>query len=111
MFDAGTVLLHASDQRLLAPVLVAAGLLSAAVVALATAAFARRRSTPYLLVTLALATLLARTGLGVLTAGDWLAAPAHHLLEHSLDALAVLLLVGAVYLARSANPRGGEFGE
>jgi heme A synthase len=89
---------------LLPLVLLVAGLGSAVVVALALAALARRRSRSYVLVTLALATLLTRTVLGVLTVNHVLPPFPHHLLEHSLDAVTVALLLGAIYLARTVEP-------
>lgn len=81
-------------------------LVTGGLVALALAAFAHRRSTPYLLVTLALATLLARSALGMLSVQGLLDTAPHHLLEHGLDVLTVALLVGAVYLVRGIDPRG-----
>ena len=96
------------DQHLLGVVLVFAGIASIAIVGLASVAISRRRSWPYLLVTLALTTLLVRTAFGMLSLGDLLSSTTHHILEHSLDVLAVGLLVGAVYLARSVDPRGED---
>ena len=78
---------------------VAAGL----VVAVALAALLQRRSVPYLLVTLALATVLARALVGVALALDLFPDQTHHTLEHALDAVMVGLVVAAVYTAR----RGG----
>ena len=77
-----------------------AGLGSAVVLGLALAAFLRRRSRSYLLVTLALATLLARTGVAALSLTGSVGAGAHHLLEHGLDAAMAALVVAAVYDAR-----------
>lgn len=85
-------------------VLLVAGLGSGLVVSLALAAFARRRSPSYFLVTLALSTLLTRSLLGVLFVDGALGPPQHHLLEHGLDAVGVLLLFGAVYAARTVDP-------
>lgn len=97
--------LHATSA-LLPPVLAAATLVSGTLVALALAAFARRQSRPYLLVVLALATLLARSALGVLTVEEFIDIAFHHLLEHGLDVVTVVLLVGAIYLARTTDVRG-----
>jgi hypothetical protein len=89
---------------LLVPTLALATVGSASLVALALVALGRRRSTPYLLVTLALATLFARTAVGWLTAADLLVPTTHHLAEHGLDALTALLLLGAVARARTEVP-------
>jgi hypothetical protein len=85
-------------------VLLVAGLGSALVIALSLAAFARRRSLSYFLVTLALATMLTRTLVGVLTVNHVIPDVSHHLLEHSMDILTVALLLGAVYRARTEEP-------
>jgi heme A synthase len=95
------------DHDLLLFVLVAAALASGLVVALALAAFARRRSWSYFLVTLALAMLLVRSLFGMLTLDGALDATAHHVFEHALDVLAVLLLFGAAYCARTVDEPGG----
>jgi uncharacterized membrane protein YgcG len=111
----GTVL-HASapvDSPALALVLVLAGLGASGVLGLALAAFVRRRSRSYLLVVLAVATLLGRSLVagaslqGLVPPGD------HHVLEHGLDVAMVALVVAAVYTARTAPPAagGGEGGE
>ncbi|MDZ7746579.1 MAG: hypothetical protein U5K28_08745 [Halobacteriales archaeon] len=78
---------------------VAAGL----VVAVALAALLQRRSIPYLLVTLALASVLARALVGVALALGVFPDETHHTLEHALDAVMVGLVIAAVYTAR----RGG----
>ena len=80
-----------------------AGLGSAIVLSLALAALVRRRSRPYLLVALALSTLLARTGVAVLSAAGSVGAEAHHVLEHCLDVAMAALVVAAVYDARAAR--------
>ncbi|RNJ27392.1 DUF7471 family protein [Halosegnis longus] len=75
---------------------VAAGL----VVAVALAALLQRRSIPYLLVTLALATVFARALVGVALALGVFPDQTHHTLEHALDAVMVGLVIAAVYTAR-----------
>jgi len=77
---------------------------SASLVALALVALGRRRSLSYLLVTLALATLFARAGVGWLTASHVLLPSTHHVAEHGLDALTALLLLGAIVTARREVP-------
>lgn len=78
---------------------IAAGL----VVAVALAALLQRRSIPYLLVTLALATVFGRALVGVALALGVFPDQTHHTLEHALDAVMVGLVIAAVYTAR----RGG----
>lgn len=90
---------------LLTLVLALAGLGSGLVVVLALAALARRRSLSYFLVTVALATMLTRTVVGILGVNHVIGELPHHLLEHSLDVFTVVLLLGAVYAARTVNPR------
>ena len=85
-------------------VLLGVGTLAAGlVVAVAVAALLQRRSMPYLLVTLALASVLARVLVGVALALGIFPDETHHTLEHALDAVMVGLVIAAVYTAR----RGG----
>lgn len=104
----GIVVMHvlSPDHDLLLIVLAVAGLVSGLLITLALTALARRRSWSYFLVTLALATLLIRTLFGVLTINGVLGSSSHHVLEHSLDILTVVLLLGAVYCARTVDHRG-----
>ena len=105
VLDAGHV---ASPDPAFLALLALAGLGSAVVLGLALAALVRRRSRSYLLVTLALATLLARTGVAVLSLTGSVAAGSHHLLEHALDAAMAALVVAAVYDARSVRKAASE---
>lgn len=90
-------------------VLVLAGIASVIIVGLAIAAFAKRRSRSYLLITLALATLLGRTVAGGLAMGEILPVGTHHLVEHALDGVMAVLLIAAVYFARTTDrTTGGE---
>ncbi|MCO8244350.1 MULTISPECIES: hypothetical protein [unclassified Haladaptatus] len=93
----GSVALHV--------VLAVAGLGSAAIFLLALAAFRQRRSLPYLLIALAFAALAGRELVGGLTMANYLTANAHHLFEHGLDIVMMLLLIGAVYYARTVEKR------
>jgi len=90
----------------MALLLALAGLGSAVLVGLALAAFARRRSRPYLLVVLALATLLARTAVAVLSMTWTLSVADHHTFEHVLDVAMAALVIAAVYTARAARSPG-----
>ncbi|WP_321112673.1 DUF7471 family protein [Halorussus salinisoli] len=80
-----------------------AGLGSAVVLGLALTALIQRRSRSYLLVTLALATLLARTAVAAMTLTGSVAAGPHHLLEHGFDVVMAALVVAVVYDARSVR--------
>jgi hypothetical protein len=110
MIDGGMPVHAAADLVSSRPLLVIAvvlGGLGAAIVAgLALAAVLRRRSRPYLLVALAIGTVLARTVVAALSLNGSLAPATHHLTEHVLDVVMVALVVAAVYSARGV--RGGE---
>jgi len=83
------------------PVVLGLAALSAAlVIGVALAALLQRRSMPYLLVTLAFVTLLARTAVGVAVMTGNVGGTAHHTLEHGLDAVMAGLVIAAVYTAR-----------
>lgn len=89
-------------------VLVLAGSVSLVIVGLAVAAFAQRRSRSYLLISMALATLLVRTLVGGLAVGELLAVGTHHLVEHALDGVMATLLIAAVYFARTTERSARE---
>ncbi len=92
----------ASDLAL-ALVLSVAGLASAGLVGLALVALLRRRSWSYLLVALALLTLLARTAVAVGSMTGTIGTATHHTLEHVLDVAMAGLVIAAVVTARSAR--------
>jgi hypothetical protein len=95
---------HAQTAGLDVPLVVAlaaAGVASALLTGAALIAFLRRRSRPYLLVALALATLLARSVVAGASVGGLLAGDVHHVLEHGLDVLMAGLVIAAVWYARS----------
>jgi hypothetical protein len=77
-------------------------------VVFALAALVRRRSRSYLLVALALSTLLARTAVAVLSATGRLGPVLHHVFEHGLDVTMAGLVIAAVYDARSAHRSARE---
>lgn len=93
------------DSGLLPLVLLVAALGSALVIAIALAALARRRSLSYFLVTVALATMLTRTLVGILGVNNVISELPHHVIEHGLDIFTVIVLLGAVYAARTVDPR------
>jgi hypothetical protein len=102
-----TVGVHGDGPAMFA-VLALAGVASAVVLALALAALLRRRSRSYLLVALALSTLLARTAVAVLSATGRVGPDLHHVFEHGLDATMAGLVIAAVYDARSARRSASE---
>ena len=81
-------------------VLSLASLATAVLAGLGVAVFLRRRSRSYLLVAVALVGLLARTAVALLATLNLLSHAPHHLVEHGLDTIVALLLVGAVYYAQ-----------
>ena len=99
---------HAWPETQLAAVLVATIVLAAVgttVLFLASLiAYTRRRTLRYLLVTLALGALVARSLFGLGTVFGYVPMTVHHLVEHSLDFLIAVLILYAVY-------RSGPTGE
>lgn len=96
------------DTLALPSVLVIAGISSMAIVGLGVAALSQRRSRSYLLITLALATLLVRTLVGGLAFDGMMSMHLHHLIEHASDGVMAGLLLAAVYFARASDPRSEE---
>lgn len=90
-----------APKTVLVPVLVLAILTSAVLVSLGVVAYSRRQSRSYLLVVLALATLIAKACLGGLAIGQWLSMDIHHLFEHLLDVVMALFLIASIYYART----------
>jgi hypothetical protein len=103
MPDVLPVIQHVATGPQLIVVLLLAGAGSIVVFGLALAALLRRRSRSYLLVAVALATLVARVGVAGLSLGGMLSTDLHHLLEHGLDALMAGLVIAAVYHARTVE--------
>jgi len=86
-------------------VLAVSALATTLLCAVGVAAYRRRGSVSYLLVTLALAVLAARPLLGGLAMVGTVSPAAHHTLEHGADAVIVLLVLGAAYYTRSVEQR------
>lgn len=82
-------------------ILVLGGLASALLVSLGVYAFVRRQSRSYLLVILALGTLVLKALLGGLALWNVIPISQHHLIEHTLDVLMAAFLLTAVYEART----------
>lgn len=72
-----------------------------AVFTLAVLAYRRRRTTPYLLVALAIGALALRPLVGVGTVLGAVPMDVHHTVEHFLDVLIIGLLIGALLSLRS----------
>ncbi|WP_049981640.1 DUF7471 family protein [Halolamina rubra] len=83
-----------------------AAALTAVVAGLAVAAFVRRRSRRYLLVALALSTLLARSAVGLAAYLGAVGPGIHHTLEHGLDVAMAALVIAAVYLVGKPSAAG-----
>lgn len=99
MFDPTHLQVFDPDEHLLIVVLSIGALASALIIALSVVALARRRSRSYLLVTLAVSMLLVRTLFGVFSVGGTMDPTAHHVLEHGMDVLAAVFLIGAIWTA------------
>jgi hypothetical protein len=97
-----------AGDAVLVAVLSLAGIASAVLLGLGLAALSRRQSKPYLLVALALATLVARTTVAVMTMVGALPDGTHHLSEHTLDVAMAGLVIAAVYYARTTVPDVAE---
>lgn len=104
---------HGQDPWIFA-LLTLAAVLTAVVAGVAIAAYVRRRSRRYLLVALALSTLVARSGIGLAAYMGTVGPALHHQLEHGLDVAMAALVIAAVYLvgkpayAGSARADGGS---
>jgi hypothetical protein len=94
-----------TTDPVLVTVLLFGMVVSTVLVAVGTVAWQRRRSLPYLLVTLALGTLAVKGVVGFSVLADLLPMATHHTIEHGLDLLMAVLLVGAVVFARE-RPNG-----
>jgi len=96
---------HGQEPRMVV-LLSVASVLTAVVAGLAIAAYVRRRSRRYLLVALALSTLLARSAVGVAAYLGTVGPEVHHTLEHGFDVAMAALVIAAVYLV--GKPGGSE---
>ena len=106
MIKPGHVGVHLGGVHVdLAVVLAVSALATAGLCAVGLAAYRRRGSASYLLVTLALAVLVARPLLGGLALVGGVSPATHHTLEHAADAVIVLLVLGAAYYTRSVERR------
>lgn len=92
-------------------VITIAGVLSAIVFGISAAAFLRRRSVAYLLLTIAFGLLFARSAVGFASFTGMILDGTHHLLEHAIDALVAAVVIAAVYYARQAEQRAANYPE
>lgn len=86
-----------------------AGVASVVLALVGVMAFRRRRSPSYLLVATALVVLAMKALLGWMTIVGIVGVEPHYLIGHALDLLMALLLIAAIYVARSPH-RCGLFG-
>ena len=106
------IILHTilPNPRFLSPdivllcLLILTGLAAAVLVSLGLFAFSRRKSRSYLLIVLALGTLICKAVTGGFTVVGILPGDLHHFVEHCLDLVMAILLIAAVYYARTAPP-------
>lgn len=70
---------------------------------LGVVAYRRRRSAPYLLITLALGALVVQAIVGLGTALGRVPMGLHHLVDHGLDVLIATLLLWAIYRSGRAD--------
>ena len=78
-------------------VVVVAGIGTGILFLVSLIAYRRRRSSQYLLISVAVGALLARSVVGAGTVLGYVPMPVHHFLEHSLDFLIAALVLYAVY--------------
>ena len=96
-----TLALHATQPSpALAVALLLGGIGAGIVAGLAVAAFAQRRSAPYLLLALAVLAIFVRTVVGAISLQGILGAGPHHLAEHLLDVVTVALIIAAIVVGR-----------
>ena len=106
LFATGALPLHAGvplSDSLLIVALGVGSVLSILVAVLSFVAFLRRRTVSYLLVAVAFSTFLGKASLGLTYLIGGVNADMHHSFEHSLDVAMLVLVLVAVYYARSSE--------
>lgn len=98
----------ADDSIVLSALIVLTGIASGVLAAVGLVALSRRRTTPYLLVALALVFLAAKAVVAGFYLGGFLDVSSHNFLEHALDFGVATLLIAAILEAR--NPYGCTLG-
>jgi hypothetical protein len=99
---------HGSPSLPLLATITVAAVGSAVLLGLASGAFVRRQTRPYLLIGAALAALFGRSAVAGLMFTGLFSPTEHHLLEHGLDVLLATLVITAVYHSRTV-PRETKF--
>jgi len=84
-------------------VIVLAGLGTGVLFAMSLFAYLQRRTTRYLLVTIAVGALFGRSVIGIGTVFGLVSMPIHHLIEHSLDFLIAAVILYAVVRNKPAH--------
>ncbi|WP_455429083.1 DUF7471 family protein [Haloarcula regularis] len=79
--------------------------LSILVASLSAVAFVKRRTISYLLITVSFSTFLGKTSLGLVSLTSGMSTDMHHSFEHSLDVVMMVLVLTAVYYARTSERR------
>lgn len=92
-----------TSDPMLAGVVILSALVSFPLAILGVLAYRRRRTRSYLLVAVAFLAFLFKSIVGLLTLVGVVSLGSHHLIEHGLDSVVAVLLIGAVYLARDSN--------
>lgn len=92
------------DPLVLSALIVLTGIVSGVLAAVGLVALSRRRTTPYLLVALALVFLAAKALVAGFYLGGFLDVSSHNFIEHALDFGVATLLIAAIVEAR--NPYG-----
>jgi hypothetical protein len=93
------------SDSLLVGALGVSAVFSVVVAVLAFVAYYRRRTMSYLLVAIAFSTFLGKTGTGFAYLTGQMSAGMHHSCEHLLDVVMMVLVLAAVYYARSSEER------
>lgn len=83
------------------PVIIVAAAGTTVLFVLSIAVYWRRRSVPFLLVTLAIGLLVIRSIVGFGTVAGQVPMNAHHIIAHGIDFLIATLVLFAAYLTRS----------
>jgi len=84
-------------------IIILSGIASVSLAVVAVLAFNRRRTPPYFFVASALVVLAAKAFVGGLTLAGVFELRTHHIIEHGLDFVMAIMLIGAVYVARSPH--------
>lgn len=88
--------------------LAVAGIVSAVIFSLGCWLYLRRRTRPYLLLTVALGALVARSVVGALEVLGYVSHAQHHVLEHGFDMVIALSLLAAIVSMGSPGRRIGR---